>query len=95
MIFGKNKSQKLLLPEVTKLAKLLLGLVATNVTSERSFSAMKRIKMYLRSTRSGNRLNQCMLLDIHCKKTDQLDMIEIAKEFVGDNQAKLQTCDRF
>ena len=44
--FGKNKSQKMLLPEVTKLAKLLLVLPATNATSERSFSAMKRIKKY-------------------------------------------------
>ena len=42
--FGKNKIQKLLLPEVTKLAKLLLVLPATDATSERSFSAMKRIK---------------------------------------------------
>ena len=25
------------------------------------------------------------------KKTDQLNMIEIAKEFVGDNQARLRT----
>ena len=50
--FGKNQSQKVLLPEVTKLAKLLLVLLATNAASERSFSAMKRIKTYLRSTRA-------------------------------------------
>ena len=42
--FGKNKSQKMLLSEVAKLAKLLLVLPATNATSERSFSAMKRMK---------------------------------------------------
>ena len=35
--FGKNRIQKLLLPEVTKLAKLLLVLLATNATSERTF----------------------------------------------------------
>ena len=93
--FGKNKSQKTLLPEVTKLAKLLLVLPATNATSKRSFSAMKRIKTYLRSTTSGNRLNHCMLLHVHCKKTDQLNMIEIAKELVGDIQVRLQTFGRF
>ena len=80
--FRKNKSQKLLLTEVTKLAKLLLALLATNATSERS-------------TRSRNRLNHCMLLHIHRKKTDQLYMTEIAKEFVGDNQARLQASGRF
>ena len=54
MDFGKNQSQEILLPEVTKLAKLLLVLPATNAASERSFSAMKRIKTYLRSTTNGN-----------------------------------------
>ena len=72
--FGKNQSQKMLLPEVTKLAKLLLVLLATNATSERSFSANKRIKTYLRNTIDGNQLNHCMLLHVHCKKTDQLNM---------------------
>ena len=88
----------MLLPKVTK---LLLVLPATNTTSERSFSAMERIKTYLRSTTSGNRLNHCMSLYVHCmllyvqcKKTDQLNTIETAKEFVGDNQARLQTFTR-
>ena len=85
----------MLLPEVTKLAKLLLVVTATNATSERSFKAMKRIKTYLRSTISGIRLNHCMQLHVHCKKTDLLNMIEIAKEFVGDNQARLRTFGTF
>ena len=41
----------MLLPEVTKLAKLLLILPAPNATSERSFLAMKSSKTYLRSVR--------------------------------------------
>ena len=48
--FAKNQSQKMLLLKVNKLAKLLLVLPATNATSERSFSAMERIKTYLRSS---------------------------------------------
>ena len=85
----------MLLPEVTKLAKLLLVLPATNATSGRTFSAIKRIKTYLTSTARGNRLNHCMLLHVHCKKTDQINMIETAKEFVGDKQARLQTLGKF
>ena len=54
--FRKRESQKMLLPEVTKLAKLLLVLPATNATSERSSSSMKRIKTYLRSPASGKRM---------------------------------------
>ena len=36
-----------------------------------------------------------MLLSEVTKKTDQRNMIEIAKEFVGDNQARLWTFGRF
>ena len=43
----------------------------------------------------GNRLNPCMLLHAHDKKTDKLNMIEIAKEFIGDNQAKVKAIGRF
>ena len=57
---------------------------------------MKRIKTYLRSTTRGNRLNHFMLLHVHCKKTDLLNMpIEIAKKFVGDNKARVRTFGRF
>ena len=45
-----------------------------------------------------NRLNHCMLLHVHCKKTDQLNMIELTKRFVGDKQdckaARLQDCNQ-
>ena len=75
--FGKEKAKNIV--------------ARTNQTRERSFSAIKRNKTYLRSTTSENLLNQCMLLYVHCKKTDQLNMIEIAKELVGDNQARLRT----
>ena len=54
--FRKNKIQKLLLPEVTKLAKLLLSYLQPMLQVNGHFSVMKRIKTYLRSTRSGNQL---------------------------------------
>ena len=43
----------------------------------------------------GKNKNQKILLSEVTKKTDQLSMIEIAKEFVGDNQARLRTFGRF
>ena len=36
-----------------------------------------------------------MLFHVHCKETDQLNMIVITKEFVGENQARLRTFGRF
>ena len=52
--FGIKKSHKMLLLEVTKLFEVLLVLPATKATNEWSFSAVKRIKKYLRRTTSGN-----------------------------------------
>ena len=42
--------------QVEKLVKLVLTVPATNACSERSFSALKRIKTYLRSSMSQRRV---------------------------------------
>ena len=51
--------------EVCKVARLLMVMPATNATSERSFSVMRRLKSYLRSTMGQSRLNHIMLLNIY------------------------------
>ena len=65
--------QRDLLPEIIQLVKLILVMPATNVTSERTFSALRWIKTYLRSTMTQTRLNHIMLLHVHNHKVDQLD----------------------
>ena len=55
---------------------------ATNATSERSFSALRRIKGYLRSTMSQQRLNHLMIMHVHKDHTDQLSLVDTANEFV-------------
>ena len=52
-----SSAQKELMKEVIILAKLILIMPATNSTSERSFSALRRLKTYLRSTMGQERLN--------------------------------------
>ena len=47
----------MLVAEVIKVVKLILVMPATNVVSKRSFSSLKRIKTYLRSATTNNRLN--------------------------------------
>ena len=47
-----GNARKLLLSEICTLGKLMLVMPATNAVSERSFSALKRVKTYLRSTTS-------------------------------------------
>ena len=83
--FQKHESpEKLLFPEVIKVVKILLVMPATNVISERSFSALKRVKTYLRSTTSDTRLNNIMTLHVHKDRVDMLNLNDIAPEFIGN-----------
>ena len=69
--------------QVSKLVKLLLVMPATNAESERSFSAVRRIKMYLRATMSQQRLNHLMLLHVHKSRTDSLSLVDVANNFIS------------
>ena len=60
---------------------LILIVPATNATSERSFSALRRVKTYLRSTMSQERLNHLMMLNVHKEQLDSLDLKKVANEF--------------
>ena len=57
---GLSQAQKSFFSEVCRLAHLILVMPATNAVSERSFSAMRRLKTYLRSTMCQSRLNHVM-----------------------------------
>ena len=94
-IFGKSKSQKMLFPDVVKLARLFLVMPAANASSERAFSGMKRIKMCLRNSTNSNCLNHCMVVQVHAEDVDKTNTIEIAKEFIENSQARLRIFGRF
>ena len=52
-------------PNIAVLLKTLLTLPVSNAEAERSFSALKRLKTYLRSTVGQERLNGLALLGVH------------------------------
>ena len=52
---------------------------------ERTFSEMRRIKTYLRNSTTNNRLNHCIVVDVHTEDVDKMNMIEIAKEFIENS----------
>ena len=60
-----NSAQHQLQTEVLKLAKFILVMPATNAASERTFSALRRLKTWLRSTMHQALLNWCMILHVH------------------------------
>ena len=76
--------------QIVILLRLILVLPASNCTSERSFSAMKRIKTYLRTTMSQKRLNWLMILHVHKERTDKLSIERIVKLFVSRNEERLR-----
>ena len=78
-IFNYHPSLKMLFAEVDKLLKIYLTIPVTTFTAEHNFSALRRIKTYLAC------LNHCMLLHVSRNKTDELNNVEIAKEFIGRN----------
>ena len=75
--------------------KLLLVMPATNATSERSFSAMQRVKSYLRSTMGQERLNHLMTLHVHKESTDSLNLVQVANEFVCGNESRQRLFGNF
>ena len=78
--------------EVVTIAKLLLVMSASNATSERSFSALRRIKTYLRTTMTQESL---MLLHVHQELIDKIDLLEVAEEFVSDSKHRLSLFGHF
>jgi len=80
---GLSPPQHQIYSEVLTILNLIPVNPSTNAISERSFSAMIRIKTYLRSTMSQVRINNLMVLHIHKEKTDNLSMINVANKFVN------------
>ena len=90
-----SSAQRDLFDQVCSVAKLVLVMPATNATSERSFSALRRVKSYLRNSMSQQRLNNLMLLHVHKVLTDSIDVVGVANEFVGESEHRLQVFGKF
>ena len=88
-------ARKLLTIEICTLCKLMFVMPATSAVGERSFSTLKRVKTYLRSTTREGRLNHLMLLHVHKELADSIDMVEVANLFVGDKQQRKQLFGKF
>ena len=90
-----SSAQRALLSEICIIAKLILVMPATNAVSERSFSALRRVKTYLRSTMKQTRLNHLMILHVHKDITDSLNLNDIGNEFVRCSEHRLSVFGHF
>ena len=68
---------------------------ATNAASERSFSTLKRVKTYLRSTMGQGRLNHLMTLNIYKDEVQNLDLKIVANEYVRGNDHRMRVFGNF
>ena len=86
---------KTMLSEVNKLLQLYFTFPVTTATAERSFSSLRRIKTFLRSTMTECRLNNLFLLYVHKSITDALDLSQIAKDFASVNSRRMNYFGKF
>ena len=65
--------------------RILLTIPVSVATAERSFSKLKLIKNYLRSTMSQERLNGLAMLSIETAMVEKLDYRSLMDDFAGKN----------
>lgn len=70
-------------PNVETILKIFLTLPVSNASGERSFSALKRVKNYLRSTLSQVRLNNLAILYIECNSLSSVNYDEVIDNFAA------------
>ena len=75
-----------MLSEVHKLLSMYLTIPMITATCERTFSAIRHVLMYKRSTLVQKQLNNCLLLYVHKNSTDGLDMTLVAKDFICNDE---------
>ena len=80
------------LTELHKFVLLLLTVPISTCTPERSFSALRYLKTYLRTTMSQERLNHCAIMHIHRDiVTEAVDIESIANDFISRSSLRMNT----
>ena len=92
-LLREEKWYKRLVPEYEKFVRLLMTIPGSSCTKKRSFSTLRRLKNYLRSTMSQNRLNNIAILHVYSEKTDALDLEKMMDEFIVKNEKRTNLFD--
>lgn len=83
-LISMTKEVRHLFRNVESLVRLLLVCPASSCEAERSFSALRNLKSYLRSTMTQTRLNHVAVCCVHKKVLDDIDNKKIAKVFISN-----------
>ena len=79
---------KSMLSEVQNQMRLYLTVPITTATSKHTFSALRHVLPYLRSTMTEKWLNNCLLLYVHKELTDNLDLVKVGKDFINNKERR-------
>ena len=81
-ILAENSTLREVFRDYVMALRILLVLPATSCTAERSFSCLRRLKTWLRSTMGEGRLSSLALLSVHHDIADFLDLGRIVDDFI-------------
>ena len=82
-VFNAMPAAKMHCSEVHKMLKLYYTIPLTSATCERSFSAMRRLKTWLRVNTVANLLNDIMFANIQKAQMDDLNIKAVAQGFAN------------
>lgn len=77
-----------LFDQVETLIRLLLVIPVSSAEAERSFSALRRLKTWLRTTMSQVRLNNAAVCHVHQDTLDNIDVKQICQQFISVNDRR-------
>ncbi|XP_065647030.1 zinc finger MYM-type protein 1-like isoform X1 [Hydra vulgaris] len=74
--------------EIVRFIKIILVQPVSTCTAERSFSSLRRLKTFLRSTMSQERLNAVSLMNTHKEITRSIKMDFLLDRFIEKNETR-------
>lgn len=84
-----------LFDQVETLLKLLLVIPVSSSEAERSFSALRRLKTWPRTTMTQAMLNHTAVCHIHQDMLDSINTLEICQQFIGMTDRRRHTFGSF
>lgn len=72
-----------LFKQVETLLRLLLVVPASSAQAERSFSALRRLKTWLRTSMTQKRLNHLAICHVHSERLDKIDRKQVCKSLIA------------
>ena len=91
LIDGLHEQTRGIFKETEMLVELCACLPVSAASSERSFSSLRRLKTWLRSTISQKRLTHLALMHAHCDILDKVDIACLVKSFISNTPERKST----